>query len=49
MQFNALSSAILLQDERGVWCIFEGGTPDERLDWGPWSIVKEDEFGDGTG
>jgi alpha-amylase len=37
------------QDERGVWCIFEGGTPDERLDWGPWSITKHDEFGDGTG
>lgn len=38
------------QDERGVWCIFEGGTPDERLDWGPWAIVKHDHpYSDGSG
>lgn len=38
------------QDERGVWCIFEGGTPDERLDWGPWAITSDDyEYTDGSG
>ncbi|CAM6101442.1 unnamed protein product [Calypogeia fissa] len=36
------------QDERGVWCIFEGGTADEKLDWGPWAITGNDSYG-GTG
>eukprot|EP00897_Mesotaenium_endlicherianum_P007970 jgi/Mesen1/7200/ME000371S06282 len=30
------------QDEHGVWNVFEGGTPDERLDWGPWAITQGD-------
>ncbi|GJP32961.1 hypothetical protein CLOM_g17532 [Closterium sp. NIES-68] len=30
------------QDEHGCWTIFEGGTPDERLDWGPWAITQGD-------
>lgn len=39
-----------LQDERGVWCIFEGGTHDERLDWGPWAVTKDDHpYSDGSG
>ncbi|KAH9572420.1 hypothetical protein CY35_02G148700 [Sphagnum magellanicum] len=38
------------QDDRGVWAIFEGGTPDDRLDWGPWAIAGDDfTYGDGTG
>ena len=38
------------QDERGQWVIFEGGTPDDALDWGPWAIVGDDyPYGDGTG
>lgn len=31
-----------MQDQCGVWRIFEGGTPDERLDWGPWAITSDD-------
>lgn len=38
------------QDERGEWVIFEGGTPDDALDWGPWAVVGNDyPYGNGTG
>lgn len=37
------------QDERGIWCLFEGGTEDEKLDWGPWAIARTDPASDGTG
>lgn len=42
-------------DDQGRWNVFRGGGQDpegsicSKLDWGPWAIVKGDQFSDGSG
>lgn len=38
------------QDDKGFPCIFEGGTADEKLDWGAWAVPTNDKpYSCGTG
>nr|ABK24434.1 unknown [Picea sitchensis] len=38
------------QDDKGMWCVFEGGKGDGRLDWGPWAVTVNDKpFACGSG
>ncbi|KAJ6679123.1 ALPHA-AMYLASE [Salix purpurea] len=47
---NELSQTAEKQDEGGKWSIFEGGTPDDRLEWGPSFICGDDTaYSDGKG
>ncbi|XP_019156826.1 PREDICTED: alpha-amylase-like [Ipomoea nil] len=36
-------------NSRGVFNVFEGGTPDDKLDWGPSEICGDDAAFEGTG
>eukprot|EP00253_Pinus_taeda_P021115 PITA_21115 len=31
------------QDDKGYWCVFEGGKGDGTLDWGPWAVTVNDQ------
>ncbi|XP_024541601.1 alpha-amylase [Selaginella moellendorffii] len=35
------------QDSTGHWNLYEGGTKDKRLDWGPWALVSNDIYDSG--